>query len=149
MSDPVLEVYYDGACALCLREIHWIQRLDRRGRIVCIDIADEAFEPEAVGVPWETLMARLHGRLPDGQWLTGVEVFRRIYSAVGFGWLVAITRWPGISHALDVAYDWFAANRLRLTGRCMSEACDLRGGVRPGSGEPTRSVGASVSRLRA
>ena len=33
-------------------------------------------------------MAQIHGRLPDGTWLQGVEVFRRLYAAIGFGSLV-------------------------------------------------------------
>jgi predicted DCC family thiol-disulfide oxidoreductase YuxK len=45
-------------------------------------------------------------------------VFRRLYAAVGFGPLVVLTRLPGISHLLEVAYRVFARNRLRWTGRC-------------------------------
>ena len=52
----------------------------------------------------ETLMAQMHGRLPDGTWLRGVEVFRRMYAAVGFGPLVFLSRLPLIS---QVAPDFF------------------------------------------
>jgi predicted DCC family thiol-disulfide oxidoreductase YuxK len=74
-------------------------------------------------VPWDDLMASIHGRLPDGKIVKGVEVFRRLYAAVGFAPLVVLTRLPGISHLLDLAYRWFAKNRLRLTGRCNDRAC--------------------------
>ena len=63
-------------------------------------------------------MARIRGRLPDGTMIEGVEVFRRLYAAVGFGALVAMTRVPGLSQLLDLGYRVFARNRLRLTGRC-------------------------------
>jgi predicted DCC family thiol-disulfide oxidoreductase YuxK len=66
-------------------------------------------------------MTRIRGRLPDGRWIEGVEVFRRLYAAIGFGWLVAITRVPGLSHLLSLGYRLFAANRLRLTGRCADD----------------------------
>jgi predicted DCC family thiol-disulfide oxidoreductase YuxK len=72
-------------------------------------------------------MNRIHGRLPDGTLIEGVEVFRRMYTAVGFGPIVAVTRLPGISHALDLAYLLFAKNRLRLTGRCHDGACQVPG----------------------
>jgi predicted DCC family thiol-disulfide oxidoreductase YuxK len=74
-----------------------------------------------------TLMAEIHGRLPDGRIITGVEVFRRLYTAVGFGWLVAPTRWPGVRQGLDLAYRFFARYRLRLTGRCDTDghSCKL------------------------
>ena len=46
----------------------------------------------------------------------GVEVFRRLYTAVGFGPVVALTRLPGVRQLLDLAYHAFAKHRLRLTG---------------------------------
>jgi monofunctional biosynthetic peptidoglycan transglycosylase len=71
-------------------------------------------------------MDRIHARLPDGTLVEGVEVFRRLYAAVGFGPLVALTRLPGIAWLLDRLYRWFARNRLRLTGRCVDGACEVR-----------------------
>ena len=120
-----IEVYYDGRCPLCMREILLIQRLDRRGRIAFADIADESFDPNAAGLTRQKLMDRIHGRLPDGTIIEGVEVFRRLYMAVGFGPLVALTRLPGIAQLLDIAYRVFAKNRLWLTGRYRNEVCQL------------------------
>lgn len=62
-------------------------------------------------------MARIHGVLPGGELVEGVEVFRRAYAAVGLGWLLAPTRWPGLRRLADAGYRLFARNRLRLTGR--------------------------------
>ena len=62
-------------------------------------------------------MARIHGVLPDGTVIEGVEVFRRAYAAVGLGWLIAPTRWPGCRRLTDLAHRIFARNRLRWTGR--------------------------------
>ena len=119
----VFEVFYDGDCPLCVREIRMLQRLDRKGRIVFTDIAAPDFDEHTVGLSWETLMERIHGRMPDGTLVEGVEVFRQLYSAVGLGPLVALTRIPGLSHAADAAYRLFAKNRLRLTGRCRDGVC--------------------------
>lgn len=118
-----VEVFYDGDCPLCAREIAGLRRLDRRARIRFTDIAAPGFEAAARGLSHEALMARIHARLPDGTVIEGVEVFRRLYAAVGFGALVALTRVPGISHALEAAYRVFARNRLRLTGRCVDGVC--------------------------
>ena len=68
-------------------------------------------------------MAQIHARLPDGSWLTGVEVFRQLYQDLGFRRLVAISRWPGIAQGLTAGYRLFARNRLRLTGRCHTASC--------------------------
>ncbi len=73
----------------------------------------------------DDLMARIHAQLPDGQFIEGVEVFRRLYSAVGFGSIVSLTKIPGISHLLDFGYSVFAKNRLKLTGRCDDKGCEM------------------------
>ena len=109
---------------------------DRRHRIRFTDIAAESFEALSLGVTREALMGRIHGRLPDGKLIQGVEVFRRLYAAVGFERLVAVTRLPGITQLLDVAYHAFARNRLRLTGRCVDGACDVHTGPHPTSASP-------------
>jgi hypothetical protein len=41
-----------------------------------------------MGLTWDDLITRIHGRLPDGRIVEGVEVFRQLYGVVGFGWVV-------------------------------------------------------------
>jgi predicted DCC family thiol-disulfide oxidoreductase YuxK len=125
MQDYDVEVFFDGACPLCAKEIGFTRWLDRRRRVRITDIAASDFDPAALGISLEALMDRIHGRLPDGTWIEGVEVFRRIYQAVGFGPLVALTRLPGIAHVLDAVYTKFAKNRLKWTGRCTEESCPV------------------------
>lgn len=125
LSSWDVEVYFDGDCPLCRREIAYLRRADRRRRIRFTDIAAPGFSAAAVGLAGYGLMAEIHGRLPDGAVIRGVEVFRRLYSAVGWGPLVRLSRLPGIRLGLDVAYRVFARHRLRLTGRCHA-ACPTR-----------------------
>ena len=125
MADFDVEVFYDGACPLCMREIRMLRGRDHGERIRFTDIAAESFDAGAVGLTWRALMDRIHGRLPDGTLIEGVEVFRRLYAAVGFSTLVSLSRAPGLSQLLDLAYHLFAKNRLRLTGRCADGACEL------------------------
>lgn len=113
-----IEVFFDGACPVCRREIAFLQRLDRRERIRFTDIAPLKPGDVVDGVAWFDLMAEIHGRLPDGRWIKGVEVFRRLYAAVGFGPFVRVSRFIGIEQILDAAYAAFARRRLRWTGRC-------------------------------
>lgn len=121
-----VEVFYDGECPLCLREVRWLGRLDVRRRIRFTDIAAAGFEPSALGLDLPRLMARIHARLPSGEWVEGVEVFRRLYAAVGYERLVRASRWPFVSGLLERSYRWFAQNRLRLTGRCETQACAVK-----------------------
>jgi predicted DCC family thiol-disulfide oxidoreductase YuxK len=120
-----LEVFYDGACPLCLKEVQFLRKADPKGRIHFVDIASESFRPSDFGPSMDQFMAEIHGRLPDGSWVQGVEVFRRIYGLLGLGPLVWCTRLPLISGILDAAYRLFARNRLRLTGRCSTTSCNV------------------------
>ena len=94
LTDWQIEVFYDGACPLCVREIRFLRRRDRRGRIRYTDISSEDFQAEDYGRTLDAFMAEIHGRLPDGTWIRGVEVFRRLYTAVGLRALVWVTRLP-------------------------------------------------------
>lgn len=140
MADFDVEVFYDGACPLCTREIGMLRRRDHRARIRFTDIAADGFDAGTVGLTWQALMDRIHGRLPDGTLIEGVEVFRRLYAAVGFRALVTLSRAPGVSQLLDLAYRLFAKNRLRLTGRCLDDACAVHRG--PARRSPTAKPGA-------
>jgi len=139
---PALEVFFDGACPFCAREVRFLRRLDRRRQVLFTDISEPGFSPDRAGVPWDALMARIHARPADGTLVQGVEVFRRIYALLGFGPLVAVTRLPGLSHLLDAAYAWFARNRMRLAGRCEDGSCGRTGhGADAGrQGAPSREA---------
>ncbi|MBM98400.1 MAG: thiol-disulfide oxidoreductase [Planctomycetaceae bacterium] len=115
-----VEVFHDGDCPICIREMNWMQKRDVHGRIRFTDIAEPSFDPAFYNLTQEDFIAEIQGRLPSGEWLKGVEVFRRLYSAIGFGAAVRLTRLPLIASGLDWGYKIFARNRLRLTGRCTS-----------------------------
>jgi predicted DCC family thiol-disulfide oxidoreductase YuxK len=129
MTESVFEVFYDGECPLCRREIAGLRRLDREAQIRFTDIAapSGAARASTFGLEHDQLMARIHGRTADGEIVEGVEVFRQLYGAVGFKTLVGLTRLPGLRSALDAAYTVFARNRLRVTGRCTAGHCDAAG----------------------
>jgi len=118
-----VEVFYDGACPVCVREMGVVRKLDRRARVRFTDIAAPGFSAAAHGKTHEEFMRRMQARLPDGSFVDGVEAFRRVYAAVGFRRLAALSRVPGLAQALDWGYAKFAANRLRLTGRCDGDVC--------------------------
>ena len=125
----LFEVFFDGDCPLCTREIAMLRRLDRRDAIRFTDITSIDFSMDPIGKDYETLMGSIHGKMPDGRWVSGVEVFRQLYSAVGFGPLVTLSRLPGVASLLDMAYGVFARNRLSWTGRAGCETGSCRVGA--------------------
>lgn len=129
MTTP-FRILIDGECPLCRYEGNLLRRLDRgRGRLAIEDITAPGFDAARLGTTFEAVMGQIHGVLPDGRLVIGMEVFRLAYSAVGLGWLLAPTGWPGLKPMFDRFYRWFARNRLRLTGRrdaCESGRCAIR-----------------------
>lgn len=125
MSPYPLTVFYDGACPICAREMAVMQRLDRKQRLRLCDFSRPGYDAESTGLHPERLGAVIHAQWSDGTIVTGVEVFRSIWQAVGLGMLARVSRLPLIDPLMVKAYAWFAKNRLWLTGRtlCDSGAC--------------------------
>lgn len=120
------EVFFDGACSLCSKEINMLRSLDRKGRIIFTDISVPDFDAFShTGVSYTTLMNAIHGRVEGEALIEGVEVFRQLYGRVGLSSVIWLSRMPGLSQALDAGYSLFAKNRLKWTGRCEDETCDI------------------------
>ena len=118
-------VFFDGECPLCRREIDLVRRLDAgAGRVDLVDLAVPGFEAEAFGLDQATIEARIHGMLPDGTVVEGVDVFIHLYESIDRGWAVQIAKVGFVRAILDRLYTWFARNRLRLTGRG-PKTCEL------------------------
>jgi predicted DCC family thiol-disulfide oxidoreductase YuxK len=112
-----VKLLFDGQCPLCKREVDMMAKLNRKGRLALEDIAAEGFDASRYGLTFDQVMGHIHAVLPDGRVVTGMEAFRRAYSAVGLSALLAPTGWPGLRPVFDWGYNWFAKNRLSLTGR--------------------------------
>lgn len=119
------QVFFDGDCPLCKREIDWLKKRDREHQIEFIDIAGPLFDASIYGKTYDELMAEIHGRTSDGQWVIGVEVFRHLYQAAGFNLPVRLSRLPIVRTGLDLGYRVFARYRTRITGRCKTGACHV------------------------
>ena len=124
-----VRVLYDGDCPLCVREVNFLRAKDAgRGRLDLVDIASATYDPAANrGIDFETAMSTIHGVTPEGDVITGIEVFKRAYEAVGLGYVYAFTSVPWLARAADAAYDFWAGKRLAVTGRAsMAEVRDAR-----------------------
>jgi len=114
-----INLLFDGDCPLCVREVNFLRKKDNgRGWVKFTDIADPAYAPEENGgVDFETAMGRIHAVMADGTVLKNVEVFRKVYTILGVGWIYAPTGWPMIGPIVDWLYGVWADWRLALTGR--------------------------------
>ena len=106
-----LQVWFDGNCPLCLREIALMRRLDWNGAIVFTDAA----QPSAVcPLDRKELLERFHAS-EDGVMLSGAAAFAAMWRAIPLlkplGWAA---RSPVILAALEVFYLRFLRVRPKL-----------------------------------
>ena len=78
-------------------------------------------------------MGRMHALYPNGELVTDLAVFREAYQLIGLGWLYAPTSWPVLAPVANHIYQFWARQRLRLTGRPTLESlCNGREGCSTG-----------------
>ena len=90
-----LTIYYDGYCPLCQAEIRFLQSRNSANLLRFVDLREPHFNESAQHVSCKQALATIHGRLGDGEFLTGVRVFAEAYRRVG---LNAVARL--LSHAV-------------------------------------------------
>ncbi|WP_448663013.1 DCC1-like thiol-disulfide oxidoreductase family protein [Sphingomonas sp. CJ20] len=73
-----MTVWFDGGCPLCVREIAWIRRLDRRRAIRFVDLESDA--PDCP-IDRGALLARFHAQ-EGGVLLSGAAAFAAMWRAV-------------------------------------------------------------------
>ena len=99
-----LEVFYDGDCGVCRREVALYRRFG--DAVEWIDI--ERLSDEALPLPRETLLGRFHARRPDGTWAVGVDAFQAIWRELPYwrrlAWAFDV---PGLRKATEAAYRGF------------------------------------------
>ena len=126
MASYPLTVFFDGACPICDREIALMRRLDRRRQLEFCDFSAQEYDAASSGFAAADLATVIHARWADGSVITGVDVFRAMWEAVGLGVLARLSRLSLVEPLVLRAYAWFARNRLRLTGRshaCTEDSC--------------------------
>ena len=125
-----LQVFYDGACPLCSREVAHYRKKDIHNHIHWIDIAAPGFDAGSYGLDPTRITQVMHARTPDGTLYTEVRAFLQIWNALPptlFSTTIRLfLKIPGMLPLAGFFYRLFARNRYRLTGRCTPESCSIR-----------------------
>ncbi len=80
-KEPVqLQVYYDGLCELCSREIAHYKKQKGSEKIDFIDIFSKNFNAEELGLNPKEIHKNLHAIALDGRILSGTDTFIAIWS---------------------------------------------------------------------
>lgn len=105
---PMLTVFYDGGCPICSREVAFYRGRLGADALCWVDVSRET--PH--GLDQQTILARIHARLPDGKMVSGAAAFGQIWQRVpGFGWLGRLVSWRPVTPFAEAAYRGFLVVR--------------------------------------
>lgn len=108
----MVKVWFDGACPLCRREIALMRRLDRRGAIAFVDVAQGA-DPSCP-IDRSALLARFHAE-EDGMVHDGAAAFAAMWRVIPLlRPLGLLARNDTVLRVLEAAYLRFLKLRPRL-----------------------------------
>ncbi|KXI30485.1 thiol-disulfide oxidoreductase DCC [Paraglaciecola hydrolytica] len=92
-----------------------LKELDSKRLLVFVDIQSSLFAECYPQLNWQQLNARIHGQLPDGRMISGLDVTYLAWKLVGKGWVYAPLRWWGIKWFANWCYVFFARHRYRIS----------------------------------
>ncbi len=116
VQDPLAasEVFYDGACPVCRREIAVYRKIPRLGGVTWTDVSD----PDVVlqGLDRETALRRMHVLRANGEIASGAMAFTAIWRNLpALRWLARLAEVPPFAQMAELAYRGFL--RLRRLWR--------------------------------
>lgn len=117
MDEYPITVFHDGSCPICRLDVERLRSRNDQGRLRFINIAAPEFDPGPYGLTLEEFAGQIRAQLPDGSLVTGMEVFRRAYRAVGLGCFVAPTDWAPLKTLAEALYRFFARRRSAISRR--------------------------------
>jgi len=114
-----------------MSEIRHLQRLDTHHALDLQDINLSDFSERFPHIDPAAADKLLHGELPDGSMIYGLDVTCRAWDLVGKGHWFAFMRWPLIRPIADAVYHLFARHRHRISSwvtgkpRCDTGTCKI------------------------
>lgn len=105
------QLYYDGSCPLCSKEIGFLKPIAGE-HLDFVDIQQLKQSPTTENIPaTDKLLKRLHLRKADGKWLIGLDANVYAWSFSRYGFFLKILRWPLIRQVADLVYCSWADKR--------------------------------------
>jgi len=102
-----LQVFYDGGCPVCSREIAFYRARPGADGFEWVDVQCSG-ESLGTGLSREAALARLHVRLPDGTLLSGAAAFAAMWRNMpGFKWLGRWLQLPPFGALAELGYRIF------------------------------------------
>ncbi len=110
-----LILFYDGSCPLCAKEILLLKKYDTRNEIQFEDITLDNFSDRFNHIDLAKADAIIHGQLPDGEVITGMDVTFLAWEIVNHNKWLRLFKLPLLRPITDWCYLFFAKYRRRIT----------------------------------
>ncbi len=109
-----LEVFYDGGCPLCRREINYFRALKSRVPVTWLDLTDSNAElPQ--GLDRCSALARMHVRVDGRYYYQGAAAFGILWSQFVYWRMLGLfLRIPPVTWCADLLYRLFLKLRPHL-----------------------------------
>jgi predicted DCC family thiol-disulfide oxidoreductase YuxK len=110
-----LILFYDGSCPLCAKEILLLKKYDTGNEIQFEDITLDNFPGRFRHIDLAKADAIIHGQLPDGRVITGMDVTFLAWEIVNRNKWLRLLKLPLLRPITDWCYLFFAKHRRRIT----------------------------------
>ncbi|MGA1561555.1 MAG: thiol-disulfide oxidoreductase DCC family protein [Gammaproteobacteria bacterium] len=117
-----LQVFYDGVCPMCSKEIAHYRRLAGAEQVEWIDIHQAHARLEQEGLAFDDALARFHVKDSSGTWHIGASGFIALWEVLPrYRWAAKTIRILRLTRLLDALYERFARWRLRRQNACADQ----------------------------
>lgn len=110
-----LILFYDGSCPLCTKEIVLLEKYDKSKEIQFEDITSDNFSERFTHIDLTKADAIIHGQLPNGEVITGMDVTFLAWEIVNRNKWLRLFKLPLIRTVTDWSYLIFAKHRKKIT----------------------------------
>ena len=115
----MIEVFFDGKCGLCSKEIAYYQRIAPSGIFVWMDIATDASPLAAHQISQADALRYLHVRDEAGNWHIGAAAFLVIWQQLRYWrFLALLVGLPIFRQIAAMVYNRFADYRFTKLAHC-------------------------------
>ena len=115
----MIEVFFDGKCGLCSKEIAYYQSIAPSGIFAWMDIATDASPLAAHQISQADALRHLHVRDAAGDWHIGAAAFLVIWQQLRYWrFLAVLVGLPIIRHIAAMVYNRFAGYRFAKLAHC-------------------------------
>ncbi|MBJ7450338.1 MAG: DUF393 domain-containing protein [Parachlamydiales bacterium] len=106
-----LKIFYDETCPVCSREIRHLKKRNTNNLVQFLDISSNEALLKQHGLTFDQAMRRMHGIMPDGRVLEGIDLFIELYRLVNLKWLSSLLAFRPLNPFWRFCYKIFAKKR--------------------------------------